>query len=76
MEEKTILLQRKDSRNDNLDINSNNNTTLTIDGQIRPNSSLDIQYLFTASIDELTGEKGFAGRFLNGRSTNKSETDG
>ena len=70
-----MLTQRKDSRNDNLDINSNNNTTLTIDGQIRPNSSLDIQYLFTTSIDELTGEKGFAGRFLV-RSTNKVITDG
>ena len=67
-----MLTQRKDSRNEDLDIDAHNNTTLTIDGQIRPNSSIDIQYLFSASIDELTGEKGFAGRFFAGRSTNKS----
>ena len=50
---------------------NNNNTTITVDGQIRPTSEWDIQYLLSTSIDQQTGETGFAGRFFAGNSTNK-----
>lgn len=51
-------------------LNGNHNTTITIDGQIRPTSQWDIQYLLTSSIDELTGKTGFAGRIFVGNDSN------
>lgn len=50
--------------------NLNNNTTITVDGQIRPTSEWDIQYIMTTSIDEETNNLGFAGRIFAGKSTN------
>ena len=67
-----MITQRMDQAQPDLNIDSNINTTITVDGQIRPTSSLDIQYLFSSSIDELTGERGLAGRFFAGKLTNKS----
>lgn len=67
-----MLTQRTDGARPDLDLLSNNNTTITIDGQIRPTSTLDIQYLFSTSVDELTGDRGYAGRFFAGKKTNKS----
>ncbi|MEM6633573.1 MAG: DUF5916 domain-containing protein [Bacteroidota bacterium] len=66
-----MLTHRLDAENPALELASNNNTTLTIDGQIRPTSELDIQYLFSTSIDEQSGNTGFAGRISAGNSTNK-----
>ncbi|MEM7104727.1 MAG: DUF5916 domain-containing protein [Bacteroidota bacterium] len=54
-----------------LDMAANNNTTVSIDGQLRPSSALDIQYLFTSSFDEGTGDAGFAGRLSVNSYTNK-----
>ena len=66
-----MLTHRLDERSKELDLEANNNTTLTIDGQIRPTSEWDIQYLFSTSIDETTGETGYAGRIFAGNSSNK-----
>ena len=66
-----MLTHRLDENSDALDRNGNNNTTLTIDGQIRPTSSWDIQYILSSSMDEEIGETGFAGRFFAGNQTNK-----
>jgi hypothetical protein len=66
-----MVTHRLDEKNENLGIASNNNTTITIDGRIRPNSVWDIQYLASTSIDEQTGETGFAGRFFAGIRKNK-----
>ena len=66
-----MVTQRSDQEYEELDLASNSNTTLTIDGQLRPTSEWDIQYLFTSSIDEETGETGYAGRFFAGNSSNK-----
>lgn len=52
-------------------MDGNNNTTITLDGQIRPASQWDVQYLLTTSIDELTGKTGFAGRLFVGNDSNK-----
>lgn len=66
-----MATHRLDDRFDESGLASNNNTTITVDGQIRPTSQLDIQYLFSTSIDEMTGKTGFSGRFFIGADTNK-----
>ncbi len=66
-----MVTQRVDEAFDRIDLASNSNTTVTIDGQIRPTSEWDIQYLVTTSIDEESGDVGYAGRFFAGNSTNK-----
>lgn len=66
-----MVTQRSDERAEELDLSSNRNTTMTVDGQIRPTSEWDIQYLATASIDEETGKTGYAGRIFAGNSSNK-----
>lgn len=66
-----MVTHRMDEASTDLGVAANNNTTITLDGQIRPTSELDIQYLFTTSIDEQTGKTGYAGRFFAGSSTNK-----
>ncbi|MEL7122715.1 MAG: DUF5916 domain-containing protein, partial [Bacteroidota bacterium] len=66
-----MVTHRLDEKSTELGMEANNNTTLTIDGQIRPTSEWDIQYLFSTSIDETTGETGFAGRFFAGNTSNK-----
>ncbi|WP_420399495.1 DUF5916 domain-containing protein [Flagellimonas sp.] len=66
-----MVTHRLDNEHDDLNLDSNNNTTITIDGQIRPTSQWDIQYILSTSIDEETGETGFAGRFFAGNDSNK-----
>jgi len=66
-----MITHRLDEESTELGLSSNNNTTFTLDGQIRPTSQWDIQYLFTSSIDEQTGETGFAGHLFAGNSSNK-----
>ena len=65
-----MVTHRLDDTYGQLGLESNNNTTITLDGQIRPTSQWDIQYLFSTAIDELTGKTGFAGRIFVGRETN------
>ena len=66
-----MMTHRLDERSDDLNITGNNNTTLTIDGQIRPSSAWDVQYLFSTSIDEETGTTGYAGRIFVGQTSSK-----
>ncbi len=66
-----MVTHRYDEEMNEAGLASNNNTTVSLDGQIRPTSELDIQYLMTTSVDELTGENGYAGRIFVGNSTNK-----
>lgn len=66
-----MLTHRFDESSEALGLASNHNTTITLDGQIRPTSQWDIQYLATTSIDEETGKTGVAGRISAGQSTNK-----
>ena len=65
-----MVTHRLDENFSPQNLNSNNNTTITLDGQIRPSSQWDIQYMLTSSIDEQTGETGFAGRFFAGNNSN------
>ena len=66
-----MLTHRFDEQSENLGTSSNHNTTITVDGQIRPTSEWDIQYLLSTSIDEETGENGYSGRIFAGNSSNK-----
>ncbi|MCI4669681.1 MAG: carbohydrate binding family 9 domain-containing protein [Bacteroidia bacterium] len=66
-----MVTHRLDEQSSELGLDENNNTTFTIDGQIRPSSEWDIQYMLTTSMDEETGETGFAGRFFAGNRSNK-----
>lgn len=66
-----MLTHRLDESNRELGFTGNNNTTITLDGQIRPTSQWDIQYLVSASIDESTGKTGYAGRIFAGNTSNK-----
>lgn len=65
-----MLTHRLDEAKSDLSFLENNNTTLTIDGQIRPSSEWDIQYLLSSSLDEQSGKMGFAGRLFAGNRTN------
>ena len=66
-----MVTHRLDDSYDDLGLESNNNTTITLDGQIRPASQWDIQYLLSTSIDEFTGKTGYAGRIFVGNDSNK-----
>ncbi|MEM6397544.1 MAG: DUF5916 domain-containing protein [Bacteroidota bacterium] len=66
-----MLTHRLDESNDQLGITENNNTTVTIDGQIRPTSEWTISYLASSSIDQQTDETGYAARVFAGKITNK-----
>jgi len=66
-----MVTHRLDEASSQLGLAANNNTTVTIDGQIRPKSQWDIQYMLTTSIDEGSGEVGYAGRIFAGNSSNK-----
>ncbi len=66
-----MVTQRSDQKSDELSLEANSNTTVTVDGQIRPTSEWDVQYILTTSIDEGTGETGFAGRIFVGNTSNK-----
>ncbi|MEL6987384.1 MAG: DUF5916 domain-containing protein, partial [Bacteroidota bacterium] len=67
-----MLTHRLDEASNILNTAANNNTTITLDGQIRPSSVWDMQYLFSTSIDQQTGETGYAGRIFIGQTSNKA----
>jgi len=66
-----MVTHKLDNSSDDLALASNNNTTISLDGRIRPTSEWDINYLMTTSIDEGTEDTGFAGRLFAGRRSNK-----
>jgi Domain of unknown function (DUF5916)/Carbohydrate family 9 binding domain-like len=66
-----MLTHRLDEADADKGIVQRNNTTLTIDGFVRPNDDITIQYLATASRDNSNDSIGFAGSFFAGWSPNK-----
>ena len=54
-----------------LGLGSDQNTTLTIDGLVRPSNELTISYLVSGSDDEATNTTGFAGRLSANYNANK-----
>lgn len=67
-----MVTHRNDEASGELSVDQQSNSTLTIDGLIRPSSIWSINYLATASLDHELDRAGFAGRFFAGRTSNKS----
>lgn len=66
-----MVTQRSDERSEEINARANSNTTVTLDGQFRPTSEWNMQYLFTSSIDDATETNGFAGRLAAQMNSNK-----
>lgn len=67
-----MVTHRNDEASGELGLEQQSNSTITIDGLIRPSSIWSINYLATASLDHELDRAGFAGRFFAGRSANNS----
>ncbi len=67
-----MLTHRMDEASSELGTAQRHNSTLTIDGLIRPKDELTISYMVSASRDNSNDTLGLAGRFFMGNSTNKS----
>ncbi len=66
-----MLTHRLDERSDSLGLPQQNNSTLTVDGLIRPKSEWTISYMLSASRDHEAQNQGIAGRFFAGNNSNK-----
>lgn len=66
-----MLTHRLDEADESKGIRQRNNTTLTLDGFIRPTDDITIQYLATASRNNRNDSIGFAGSFFAGWNPNK-----
>ncbi|MEM9001023.1 MAG: DUF5916 domain-containing protein [Bacteroidota bacterium] len=64
-----MITYRKDDALNDLDMESQNNTTISFDGLIRPKPDITLTYLLSTSLDSETGDTGFAGR-ISATSTN------
>lgn len=66
-----MVTYRRDDASETLDTESQNNTTITIDGQIRPKAEIFISYLLSTSLDSETGDTGYAARISATTRTNE-----
>ncbi|MDC6364570.1 MULTISPECIES: carbohydrate binding family 9 domain-containing protein [Flavobacteriaceae] len=66
-----MVTYRRDNTLSALDIENQNNTTISIDGLIRPRPDIELNYLISTSVDSETGDTGFAGRISATSTTNK-----
>ncbi|WKN44162.1 DUF5916 domain-containing protein [Tunicatimonas pelagia] len=66
-----MLTHRLDEASSELGLAQSNNTTLTVDGFIRPKDELTISYMVSGSRDDSNDTLGVAGRFFAGYSTNR-----
>ncbi|WP_298424277.1 DUF5916 domain-containing protein [uncultured Kordia sp.] len=65
-----MLTARLDDRFSASNIDNSNNTTITIDGLIRPQSEVTLSYLLSTSVDSEINELGYSGRVFVGKRTN------
>lgn len=66
-----MLTHRLDEASRELGLAQSNNTTLTVDGLIRPRDELTISYMVSGSRDNSNDTLGVAGNFFAGYSTNR-----
>ncbi len=66
-----MLTHRLNESSDELGTRQNDNTTLTVDGLIRPKNELTVSYLLSGSRDNTSDTLGLAGTFFTGYNTNK-----
>lgn len=65
-----MLTSRLEDRFSASNIKNSNNTTITVDGFIRPKSEVTLSYLLSTSVDSEIEGVGYAGRIFAGKSTN------
>ncbi len=66
-----MVTYRRDDTSADLGLSSRNNTTISIDGLVRPRPDLTLSYLMSTSMDSESGDTGYAGRVFAGSRTNK-----
>lgn len=66
-----MVTHRIDDSYNKLDLKSQNNTTITIDGFMRPKNEISVSYLLSTSLDSEIDDAGIAGSFFAGKNTNK-----
>ncbi|MBU2912580.1 carbohydrate binding family 9 domain-containing protein [Reichenbachiella agariperforans] len=66
-----MFTHRLDEASEELRVTQSNNTTLTVDGLIRPKSELTFSYLLSGSRDNSNDTLGLSGKFFAGYNTNK-----
>ncbi len=66
-----MLTHRLDEASGELGTEQSNNTTLTVDGFIRPKSELTLSYMLSGSRDNTSDTLGLAGKVFAGYNTNK-----
>lgn len=66
-----MLTHRTDQQMESIGLGQQNNTTLTLDGFVRPKDEWTISYMLSGSYDDATNDLGVGGRFFAGNSTNK-----
>ena len=66
-----MVTHRLDERSSELGTRESNNTTLTVDGLVRPKDELTITYMLSGSRDNSNDTLGLAGSLFAGYSTNK-----
>ena len=65
-----MVTYRRDDSSSGLGLAGKDNTTISIDGLIRPKSELTITYLLSTSLDSEIGGAGYSGRLFVGSQTN------
>lgn len=66
-----MVTYRLDDSSRNLGLSSQDNTTISIDGFVRPKPEITLTYLLSSSLDSETNATGYAGRLFAGSRTNK-----
>ncbi len=66
-----MFTHRLDERSNELGKATSHNTTITLDGAIRPKDEITVQYMLSGSRDNSNDSLGIAGRFFTGYTTNK-----
>ena len=66
-----MVTHRLNESSDELGVRQNHNTTLTVDGLIRPKNELTVSYLLSGSRDNTGDTMGVAGTFFTGYNSNK-----
>lgn len=65
-----MITHRLDEESDELGVQKSHNTTVTIDGFVRPKDTWTVSYMVSGSRDNSNDTLGVAGRFFAGNSTN------
>lgn len=65
-----MVTYRLDDASNDLGLARRNNTTISVDGLIRPKAEITLTYLLSTSLDSESGDTGYSGRIFAGSRTN------